>query len=389
MLRLSVFLVFLVISVVLGLMVLNHPGYVFVVYQPWMVQMPLWVVLLGVIIVLGLFYVLIDSVDQVHMLWFRLKNWFRWRREHRAYSQTQHGLTLLIEGRWMKAERLLLKGVKNTIDPLMNYLGAAKAAQARGALDKRDQYLREAHRVASDAELAIGLTKIELQLEAHQLEQAAATINRLLTLSPRHPGVLKLAEKIYIQLSDWQALQALLPKFRKARVFNKDELIAYESEMARILLNAYAGISLTAVNAVYDDLPRAVRYEPSVVIAYTKALVAQGEPTKAIALIRRALKSYYDPHLLALYLKLPHEDTHRELVMAGGWLKLHGAQPELLLWLGKLCVEAKLWGKAKDYFNQCLALGPNAQASLAYGRLLEQLDEPTAAMAVYRNALIP
>lgn len=387
MLRLAVFLVFLVVSVILGLMVLKHPGYVFVVYQPWMVQMPLWVVLLGTIIVFGLFYVLIDSIDQLHLLWFRLKNWFLWRREHRAYSQTQHGLALLIEGRWAKAERLLLKGVKKTIDPLMNYLGAARAAQARGALDKRDQYLREAHKSAPQAELAIGLTKVELQLEQHQLEQAAATINRLLTLSPRHPRVLLLAEKVYVHLGDWRALQALLPKLRKARVLTKDQLVLFEANIAKLLLHAFSKTSLRELNTCYDDLPRAVRHEPGVLLAYAKGLFAYGESEKISAIVRRAMKSYYDPELMSFYSKLPHEDTHRELVMAGGWLKLHGPQPGLLLLLGQLCVDTKLWGKAKEYFNQCLSQGPNPQASLAYGRLLEQLGESSAATAVYRNAL--
>ena len=71
----------------------------------------------------------------------------------------------------------------------------------------------------------------------------------------------------------------------------------------------------------------------------------------------------------------------------GAWLKMYGEKPELLLTLGKLCVKIQLWGKAKDYFELCLALGPNVEASLAYGHLLEELDKPEEALVKYRDGL--
>lgn len=80
-------------------------------------------------------------------------------------------------------------------------------------------------------------------------------------------------------------------------------------------------------------------------------------------------------------------NLNRQLVIAGAWLKMYGQQPELLLTLGRLCMRVQLWGKARDYFEKCLALGPDAEASLEYGKLLEQLDEPNAAMQKYRDGL--
>lgn len=385
--RLIVFLVFLVTSVWLGLTVLKHPGYVFVVYQPWMLQMPLWVALLGFIIFFGTFYALIDSLDQINLWWFRFKNWIQWRREHRAYSKTQHGLALLIEGRWAKAERLLVSGVKNTIDPLMNYLGAARAAQALGAIDRRDTYLRDAHQSAPEAELAIGLTKAELQCEQHQLEQAAATLTRLLNLSPRHPRVLALAEKVYVRLGDWKALLALLPKLRRSRFLSDAQTAVFEKNIACTLLSQPASLTLAELNACYDQLPRSVRKEPSVMTTYIEALAARGETEQAASLTRRVLKTTYEPRLVAVYASLPLTDVNRELVVVGAWLKLHGPHADLYCLLGKLCTKAQLWGKAKDYFDKCLNLGPNPAASLAYGKLLEQLGETAAATAIYRNAL--
>ena len=123
--RLFIFLLFLIASVWFGLTMMRHPGYVFIVYQPWMIQMPVWFAVLAFFLILSLFYLLITGIDRFYFLWFRLRNWLRFRREHRAYMLTQHGLSMLIEGRWKKSERFARRD--QSIDPLMNYLGAAKA----------------------------------------------------------------------------------------------------------------------------------------------------------------------------------------------------------------------------------------------------------------------
>src|SRR5688500_8848883 len=97
--RLIVFLLFLVVSVWVGIEVVRHPGYLLIAYQPWLVQMPLWFALLSLMVGFGLFYVVIYSLDRLNFLLFKFKNWLSIRREHQAYSKTQLGLAALIEGR--------------------------------------------------------------------------------------------------------------------------------------------------------------------------------------------------------------------------------------------------------------------------------------------------
>ncbi len=55
---------------------------------------------------------------------------------------------------------------------------------------------------------------------------------------------------------------------------------------------------------------------------------------------------------------------------------------------GRLCVRAQLWGKAKDYFERCLARGPNPAAYLEYGKLLEHLGETEDALQKYKDGLL-
>ncbi|MFZ2315507.1 MAG: heme biosynthesis HemY N-terminal domain-containing protein [Gammaproteobacteria bacterium] len=385
--RLFIFLLLLVASVWLGVEIMRHPGYLLLVYQPWMVQMPLWFAFLSVLAILGIFYLLITSIDKLHFLWFKLKNWLRIHREHKAYSKTQHGLSLLIEGRFKKAERLLLAGVNQSIEPLMNYLGAARAAQELQAVDRRDEYIKKAYQVAPDAKLAIGITQVELQFKENQFEQAAATLQHLREYSPKHPRLLVLQEKALVRLGDWSGLKALLPRLRKAKVLNAAEYDLFEKNIYVEILNAANLATLDELHTIWGGIPRSLKKHHAVILAYVLQLRRFTDTKEQEDLIRKALKNSWQPELAQIYSDLPFMNVSRQLVIAGAWLKMYGPQPILLCMLGKFCVEAGLWGKAKDYFEKCLAQGRNADASFAYGKLLEHLNEPEQALQQYKAGL--
>lgn len=385
--RLIILLLFLAASVWVGLIIVRHPGYLFIVSKPWMVQMPLWFACIALFIVFGLFYFLIHSMDALQFWWFRVKNWFRLRREHTSYNNTQHGLSLLIEGRWSKAERLLLKGSDQGVEPLMNYLGAARAAQELKALDRRDKYLRKAYQLAPNAELAIGLTQAELEIEQNQFDEAVVTLARLRTISKRHPRVLKLQEKVFVHLGDWQSLRLLLPDLRKAKVLNPEQAVQFEKNLYCEMLRAAGTKDRAELARLWDDMPRSARRNPEVVLAYVQQLMSFGEHVEAEEIIQKTLKYNWQPDLMKIYSKFTFDNLNRQLVIAGAWLKIYGSKPEILLFLGKICMQIQLWGKAKDYFERCLAQGPNPEAALEYGKLLEKLGENEEAVIQYREVL--
>jgi len=391
--RLIIFLLFLVASVWFGVEIARHPGYLLLVYQPWLVQMPIWFALLSLFVFFGLFYLFIDSIDRLEFLWFRLKSWLNIRREHKSYSKTQRGLSALIEGRWKKAENLLLAGVNQSFEPLINYLSAAQAAAEQGAYSRRDGYIQKAYQIVPNASIAIGLIQAELEVKQGQFEQAAATLNHLRQHSPRHPRILKLLEKIYIRLADWKSLHALLPSMRKAKIISTEEYELLEKNIYCEMFRMASNKRLSDLRVIWSQVPRYLRTNPDVVHAYVAQLsrhasVTGRETTKEMEeLIRKILKHTWNPDLATIYGTLSFNNLNRQLVIVGAWLKIYGERPELLLILGKLCVLSQLWGKAKDYFERCLVQGPNGEASLEYGKLLEQLDEPGRALQKYREGL--
>jgi HemY protein len=136
-----------------------------------------------------------------------------------------------------------------------------------------------------------------------------------------------------------------------------------------------------------------LKKQPEVVTAYVTQLAKHApitglETTREMEeLIRKTLKTGWYPELAKIYGRLNFADLNKQLVIVGAWVKMYGQQPELLFILGKTCARLQLWGKAKEYFAKCLQQGPNAEASLAYGRLLESLGENEEALQKYREGL--
>jgi HemY protein len=59
----------------------------------------------------------------------------------------------------------------------------------------------------------------------------------------------------------------------------------------------------------------------------------------------------------------------------------------LLLTLARLCLQAKLWGKARSYLEESIAILPKVAAYQELGLLLEQLGEPDKALECFRTGL--
>ncbi|MBA3661414.1 MAG: hypothetical protein H0W64_06780 [Gammaproteobacteria bacterium] len=388
MIRLIVFLIILIASVWLGIEIMRHPGFLLLVYQPWMIQMPIWFALLATLIIFITFYLVINSFDQLQFTWFRMKNWLRHRREHQLLSKTQQGFSALIESRYKQAEQLLVGSVDQTLEPLINYLSAAKAAHAQAAFERRDQYIQKAYEMAPSETFAIGLTQAELEFSQNQSEHALATLTHLRQKNARHPGVLKLLKKIYVHLGDWQHLLLILPDLRKAKLLTDEETQLFEKNIYCEMLNAAQFTDANAAKLMWDTVPKHLRKNPAVITSYLQQLVRFPEAHQQVEdLIRKVLKTHYQSELVLLYGDLNFTQLNRELITLGHWSKQYGMRPEILLTLGKLCVKLKLWGKARDYFEKCLSLGPNPAASLAYGELMEALNDREQALQIYRTSL--
>jgi HemY protein len=385
MMRFFFFLIVLVIAVWLGVHIKTDPGYMLLAYEHWTIEMSLWLGLILIMITFLLLYWLIKLLACFCGIPDRVRFWSGRRRARIAHEKTNRGLIALAEGNWIAAEKHLLHAAATADTPLINYLAAARAAQARGAYDRRDNYLRQAHTSNPDAGIAVGLTQAQLQLDHRQLEQALATLRHLRELAPHHKYVLKLLQQLYFELNDWQSLQELLPQLRKYNVLTTDEL-------EQLTLTVYQHRLETAikeqqdVTKLWQALPRYLHYKPALIATYVPYLMRQGENDAAEALLREVLKKNWHEKLLLLYSELKDIDHKKQLAHAEAWLKQHKNDAILLYVLGKISLANQLWGKAHGYFEASINNKPSIAAYHDLAYLLEKDGDTMAAMACYHKA---
>lgn len=383
-------LIILIFSVWLGLQITKDPGYAFFAYKHWTVEMPLWFALLSFIILLFIFYSIARFFTHMDTSFYRFKGWLKWRRKNKSYSKTNRGLIEALEGNWKNAEYYLQEGIAQSDAPLVNYLALAKSAHEQKAFDQRDAYLRKAHLAAPHADVAIGLTQAQLQLNQGQLEQALATLDHLRSIAPRHTLVLKLLERVYIHLGDWRHLLELIPFLYKAKVGTRDELMRLEINTYKELLSSIKNRTdqVTVLRAIWQTVPKKLQANPQLVYSYASQLASYPEfAVETEELIYKTLKKSWDTALGQLYGVIVISDVKTQLTHAENVLKRYDKKASLLLSLGKIAMRCQLWGKARAYFEESLQIEINQETYLAYGKLLEQLGDSSGAMNSYRDGL--
>ena len=363
-------------------------GYALLAYGGTSVEMSLGT--LAVLALVGFFglYILTTLLVKLWTFPWRMREALARGRERRARRATNRGLIDFAEGRWSESEKNVMRYADDSEMPLVTYVAAARAAQLQGAYERRDRYLRLAFERIPKAHEGVLLTQAELQIASRQYEQAQATLNRLQELDPNHAFGLKLLAILYRKLGDWENLFKLLPQLRLQQALSPKELERLETRAACALLEQVdVKGGAAAADALWEPLTRRRRAEPEVVRAYGRALIRAGEANRAEQLLRDALKSAWDEELVALYGLAVGEDPKRQLVRVEDWLEERGESAALLLTAGRLCVVAKLWGKARSYFESSIVLAPRPEAYEELGKLLRQLDEPELAERAFADGL--
>ncbi len=387
--KLFVALIVLLLAVLAGLYAHQDPGYVLIGrgYQTLEMSLTLFLAILAMIFAAG--YGLVWMVRNFLGIRSKLRFWRSTRRGKRARQVSNQGLIELAQGNWAQAERALVRSVKDSDLPLLNYLSAARAAQKLDAPERRDHYLAMAHENRKDASFAVQVTQAELQLAHGQLEQSLATLIHLRSLSPKHPHVLYLLMNLYEKLKSWGDLKELLPVLRKQKVVPERELHKLEMRLHRELMSIAAKQGKPdRLRSSWQHIPRDLRHEDALIDDYARHLLLLDLHNDAESLLREAIRRHWNMEFVYLYGLVKGDNPAKQLSYAEAWLKGHEHNPVLLLTLGRLSIANELWGKARSYFEASLGAGPRSETYTELGRLLEQLEEPDEARDCFRKGLL-
>ncbi len=375
-------------SVLLTLLVKEDNGYILIGYGEWTVEGSLAFFLFMNFVVFVALYLSLRVLSRVTATPTKFRDWRQHRGALRARKHLTQGLVELSEGNWKRAEKDLVRFATKSDTPLLNYLAAARSAQQQDAHDRRDHYLQLAHESMPEADVAVGLTQAELQLDHAQLEQALATLKHLQEIAPRHTHVLKLLKELYQRLDDWQAMGQLLPELKKRKVVEPEELEKLELRVYHHQLTMAAREeNLTELQTVWNRIPFAVRSKEEMVTTYVNFLMNRDEHNQVEHILRESIGHNWSDDLVDLYGRVPADESSRQLSVAEGWLKDRPRNPVLLLTLGRLCLRYKLWGKARTYLESSIGIEPSIDAYRALGALLEKMDEKEQALTCFKAGL--
>ncbi|MNR25739.1 putative protoheme IX biogenesis protein [compost metagenome] len=141
------------------------------------------------------------------------------------------------------------------------------------------------------------------------------------------------------------------------------------------------------MTSAWQQLSSNQRSEPELLLAYAGQLQLLGAQEEAEELLRKTLKQVYDSRLIRLYGLLRGRDPARQLQTAEGLLKQHPQDAQLLLSLGRLCLQNNLWGKAREYFEISLDFSRSAETCAELARLLAHLGELEKSNQLFQEGL--
>ena len=388
-------IVFLLIAAAacVGLAISEDAGYVLVAYKNFRYESSLWASL-AVLVILWLVIWGIKLLVELFSVSTGLVNpWSRRNRSRRIQLAIEQGQMDLAEGRWASAQKHLTRAAEAERQPLLFYLGAARAANELGRYEESDSLLERALERQPQAELAIALNHAQLQVDRADTEGALNTLQAMHERHPHNVQVLRQLQRLHQQRGDWSALIRLLPELRKDKVLPAQEL----AELERRAWGQNLGLAaqrdtggeagLQSLTLAWQQLTSAQRQEPTLVLAYAEQLRRLGAQSEAEEVVRGALKRTYDSHLVRLYGLLRGSDPVKQLQTAEGWLKAHPADASLLLTLGRLCLQNSLWGKARDYLESSLRVQRNPEACAELARLLAQLGDTERSNQLFQEGL--
>jgi len=366
----------------------DNPGYVLIGIGHWSLETSLVVFAVSLIIGFFVFYLFFRLLGWL----FRLPGQLKSRGKNIKFNRSQEaliaGLVDSVEGNWERAEKVLIKHASHSGAPLIHYLTAARAAQSRGAFDKRDEYLKKAADQAPDSSVLIGLTQAELHLSGNQFEQALETLTRLHSIDPTHANVLKLLHQTYQHVGDWQGIRKLIPSLHTNKILMEAEVKLLETEAYSQLLKQSAEKGNTEeIQSLWSEIPNYIKSMPGISAIYFASMIEAGAGAEIEQSLADVLSVNWDETLVALFGSIQSSNVPKQLETAEKWSYVHQENAVLLAVMGKLAVKCGDNFKAESYLAKSIAAEPTVQAYQLLGDLLFTQGDKDNAIMCYKNGL--
>ncbi|MCD9097333.1 heme biosynthesis protein HemY [Luteimonas fraxinea] len=328
--------------------------------------------LLGAMVVVWLLVTLI-------LLPFR--SWGRYR-ETKAQSRVGEGLDALHQGHYARAEKLLAQSA----DENPHYEPAARIAATQAAIGRGDDAGARAHLDKfgdrHPATRAIALAELAL-LDERPID--ALTALDTPAAQPLPPRGLALRADAWAMTGHAAEAYGLLGALRRQNALPEAQLELREIRWAAASLHEAADANVLAER--WEALPKHIRTETPVVLAYADRAVALGWNHAALKSLETSLDARWDERVAARYASLEVGDpAHRQSRMER-WLNAHPSSPGVMLGLARLHHMQRDWPNSRDYLQRAIDQGAGSDAWVQMGDAYAAEGDDRNARLCYANAL--
>lgn len=353
-------------------------GVVVLVVPPWRIEVSLVLAALVLVAAFAVLYLALRLVRHTLALPAQVRAYRERRRRDQAQLALAAALQAYYEGRYARAEKEAALAWESGAAPGLAALIAARAAHQLRQQERRDLWLERAARVGESMQAAMLLTRAELALDERDFVGARNALRSLHGAGPRNIAAARMLLRAERGARNWEEVLRLAAMLGKRAAIAPAIAEEYRVQ-AHIELLAQAAGDRAPLEARWRKVPGQDRLHPRVAAAAAGHATALGEAALARQILEDGLNAEWSDVLVAQYAELPAldpQDLEREararLERAERWLPAHAEDPRLLLALGRLCKQAGLWGKARDYLEASLSFEKSRAVHLALARLAER-----------------
>ncbi|AGH80064.1 HemY domain-containing protein [Psychromonas sp. CNPT3] len=390
MLRIMIIIGILLLGLLLGPEISANKGYLLISFDRYTTYE---MTLINASLLVFLFYFVLLFLEWMIRRLLALSSltsgWFGVRKTNKAKKNSLLGMLALFEGNTKQAQKLLAKSAARSESPALTYIAAARAAQLENKYELRDEYFQEALSSQKECHLGIGLVWVELQIEAHQYENALATLRELDNNFPNNKKIVTLYLGIYPALEEWKRYLDILNKHRKNLTFNT-------LEFNTLLENAYthyfkqlSADSAESLQLFWEkELPRAMRKELTYQTKLLDAYISAQRMKHAEAFLLEKLHKQFSTTLLVYLDKLSLTDFYPLIVFLDKKLKKDKNNASIHRALAYLKYKENNFGAVIEHLKVSVASLPEVKDFTLLASLLEKEGLITDAQRYYREGLL-